>query len=112
MAIIQESRPGQSSRIELGGSYAQPNASVHSTWTGQCVRQLNWAGERNAGQPVYAAYDYNQNQTEIEARFRSDAGETLEQIQRDPQSVINKNGIDEVSKNRLTMQLFTLSTEP
>lgn len=109
MATIKESRPGHSVQVELGGSYAQPNASIHSTWTGQTIRQLNWSGERNAGQPVYAAFDYNQSQTEIDARFRTEAGEALEQAMADPQNANVRNMQDGVTKNRLTMQLLTLA---
>ena len=108
MACIQESRPGQSTRIELGGNFAQPNASVHSTWTGQMVRQLGWTGERNSGQPVYAAFDYNQNQTEIDARFRQEVGQVLEQVTADKYSSATP-AKDDVDQNRITMQLLTLT---
>jgi len=116
MATIKESRPGPSVRIELGGSYAQPGASVHATWTGQSIRQLGWTGERNAGQPVYSAFDYNQSQTEIESRFREMVGEALEEALRDPYSgtaILLKDtptGTN-IERNRLNMQLFTLNYE-
>ena len=114
MATIKESRPGESVRIELGGSYAQPGASIHSTWTGQSIRQLGWTGERNAGQPVYNAFDYNQSQTEIGNRFRQMVGDNLDAVFRDPfnaASIILKDapGSTDIVRNRLCMQLFTMS---
>jgi len=116
MATIKESRPGQSVRIELGGSYAQPGASVHSTWTGQTSRQLGWTGERKAGQPVYNAFDYNQSQTEIGNRFRQMVGDVLDEVLRDPYSAVSivlkeVPGATDIERNRLSMQLFTMHYE-
>lgn len=116
MATIKESRPGQSVRIELGGSYAQPGASVHATWTGQSTRQLGWTGERNAGQPVYSAFDYNQSQVEIGNRFRQMVGDALDEALRDPfsaTSIIMQDapGATDIVRNRLCMQLFTMNYE-
>lgn len=111
MATVKESRPGEAVRIELGGSYAQPSVSVHATWTGQTMRQLGWAGERNAGQPIYNAFDYNQNQNEIMSRFRQMVGDVLDEATSDPYSSTVRELRDDIMKNRYFMQLFTLNYE-
>ena len=116
MATIKESRPGVSVKIELGGSYAQPGASVHATWTGQTTRQLSWTGERNAGQPMYCAFDYNQSQAEVQNRFRQMVGDALDEALRDPfaaTAITLKDcpGATDIEKNRLTMQLFAMNYE-
>jgi hypothetical protein len=112
MAIVEESRPGNSTFLELGGSYAQPSASPHATWTGQTIRQMGWAGERNCGQPVYGAYAVGDNPTEIDARFRAMASDTLDRWTNDGQDLNVRaiaNSPDVVVKNRTKMQLYSLA---
>lgn len=112
MAIVEESRPGNAAFIELGGSYAQPSASPHATWTGQTVRTLAWAGERNSGQPLYGAGTLGDNPTEIDVRLRTLAGDGLDRWVADGQDTNVRalaSSPNPVVKNQAKAQLYSLA---
>ncbi len=107
MAAVTESRPGRPGEIHFGDNYAQPNVSVHALWQGQWTRQLEWAGERNAGQPVYLSGGSADNQSEIESRFRQEAGEAYDQLMRE-KTLFGKD-LDNARRNELMLQLLAMA---
>ncbi len=109
MSIVNESRPGQCVQIELGGSYCQPSGSEHANWIGQTLNQLNWAGERNAGQPLYCVTDPAANETETRNRMRAMSGEVLEAWERQNDASLKGLGAREEDFDALKMQLLTVS---
>ena len=109
MAIVNESRPVAGVEIQLGGSYAQPGGSPEASWMGQTTQQMGWAGERNAGQPLYAAFDANRNQAEFEARLRAMDGETFDNWKREHQSKLTAMGASDDQVATLVLQLYSLN---